>query len=359
MSFKDLARAEPVRKRLHPNALTVIESGQFPYQSVGQYLDAEAAAAATLSRIRVSGVVVFDEIALHDLLWAICYLSAHVTDEASPKVGFSPASTREKLETENFALPRLSYGRPENAMVSVVPAHNIASTKKRMSGDATQESASIIQDLSLPIAKLVDGFQADIVIEKTELQRLTGKKYSLVTNYQLTQRAGAFYYYSIWISDELRLQEEDSVILVSAKQRIDAHLITAIDSQNFLVRTSEQLTQDLYKLRRAFDPAFILVALSQSLSRVRERTSVVASLVATKLLGNPRLSLADVSHWPISLNTSQIAAIKAAENWRVSFIWGPPGTGKTFTLGHVIYRAYLRSETVLVLSTSNVAIDQA
>lgn len=47
--------------------------------------------------------------------------------------------------------------------------------------------------------------------------------------------------------------------------------------------------------------------------------------------------------------------------WRVSFLHGPPGTGKTRTLGALIakYLTTFTNERVLLLSTTNVAVDEA
>ncbi len=42
----------------------------------------------------------------------------------------------------------------------------------------------------------------------------------------------------------------------------------------------------------------------------------------------------------------------------VTFIWGPPGTGKTFTIAHLLAAYIARGERVLVASHTNAAIDQ-
>lgn len=47
--------------------------------------------------------------------------------------------------------------------------------------------------------------------------------------------------------------------------------------------------------------------------------------------------------------------------WRTSFLWGPPGTGKTTTLGALLARMLQQHSThrILLLSTTNSAVDQA
>jgi hypothetical protein len=59
------------------------------------------------------------------------------------------------------------------------------------------------------------------------------------------------------------------------------------------------------------------------------------------------------------LNTYQLDATRAALGSPVSFIWGPPGTGKTQTLASIIEGYLSQSKSVLLLSHTNKATDEA
>lgn len=60
------------------------------------------------------------------------------------------------------------------------------------------------------------------------------------------------------------------------------------------------------------------------------------------------------------LRTRQREAFGLAR-WSISYLWGPPGTGKTYTLGALLARLLVEhpSARVLLLSTTNTAVDQA
>jgi hypothetical protein len=58
------------------------------------------------------------------------------------------------------------------------------------------------------------------------------------------------------------------------------------------------------------------------------------------------------------LNESQQAAVALSLGSNLAFVWGPPGTGKTTTLAHVIEELLLCGKRVLVTSTTNAAVDQ-
>lgn len=60
-----------------------------------------------------------------------------------------------------------------------------------------------------------------------------------------------------------------------------------------------------------------------------------------------------------SLNASQRAAVQLCADSDLAFVWGPPGTGKTTTLAHIVGELLAQEFRVLVLSTTNAALDQA
>ena len=57
---------------------------------------------------------------------------------------------------------------------------------------------------------------------------------------------------------------------------------------------------------------------------------------------------------------AQAAAIEAGKQLKLSFVWGPPGTGKTHTLGHLVAQLIngKKAQKVLALATANRAIEQ-
>ncbi|MWW25736.1 DEAD/DEAH box helicase [Algibacter lectus] len=58
-----------------------------------------------------------------------------------------------------------------------------------------------------------------------------------------------------------------------------------------------------------------------------------------------------------SLNQSQQKAVQSVFSQNVTFIWGPPGTGKTYTLSKIIAKACTNGLRVLAVSISNISID--
>ena len=59
------------------------------------------------------------------------------------------------------------------------------------------------------------------------------------------------------------------------------------------------------------------------------------------------------------LNEQQYKAFEKALTENITFIWGPPGTGKTKVIGYIINQLYLQNRTVLLVSHTNTAVDGA
>jgi hypothetical protein len=61
----------------------------------------------------------------------------------------------------------------------------------------------------------------------------------------------------------------------------------------------------------------------------------------------------------LTLNASQRAAVQLCSDSNLAFVWGPPGTGKTTTLASIVGELLAQGLRVVVLSTTNAALDQA
>ena len=59
-----------------------------------------------------------------------------------------------------------------------------------------------------------------------------------------------------------------------------------------------------------------------------------------------------------ALDASQRAAVQLCSDRTLAFVWGPPGTGKTVTLASVIEELLAQGKRILLVSTTNAAIDQ-
>ena len=121
-----------------------------------------------------------------------------------------------------------------------------------------------------------------------------------------------------------------------------------------------------YNSRVVSDATMNTVALMKLLQEISSQ-KIEDTLPLYKFLNNTTKNLKNVTHgkYPEYLDsllvedTSQQKAFKAALDKDITFIWGPPGTGKSYTLATIIMALHkLEGERTAVCCLSNVAVDQ-
>jgi len=101
-----------------------------------------------------------------------------------------------------------------------------------------------------------------------------------------------------------------------------------------------------------------LVFLMRKLIHRIESNANTPNPVGDRILGAP------VSGEPLpievsDLNPQQNQALACSLGLNTTFIWGPPGTGKTRTIGVIGEQLYRRARSVLLVSHTNIAVDGA
>jgi len=129
--------------------------------------------------------------------------------------------------------------------------------------------------------------------------------------------------------------------------------------------TTRQI-RSTYNARVVSDATMNTVALMKLLQEISE-LPIKETLPLHKFLNNTTSNLSCVSHglYPKYLDdlliedNSQQKAFKAALDKDITFIWGPPGTGKSYTLATIIMALHkMTGERTAVCCLSNVAVDQ-
>lgn len=66
---------------------------------------------------------------------------------------------------------------------------------------------------------------------------------------------------------------------------------------------------------------------------------------------------AKVNHEEYKMKNDLHEILLRAHHNQTTYLWGPPGTGKTYTLSRIINSMYRKKKRVLVVSHSNAAVD--
>jgi len=206
---------------------------------------------------------------------------------------------------------------------------------------------------------MFDELIESIGIEISEIKKSRKKKYLNVEYYkQLSQLKKNYLIYEIYVSEYVSKMAEDLEIeLTAIKHKLDATIISVDENQMIKIKTKEPLTEEIYRINMDFDPSFLLMNLLRCMEKVKESNNQIVKSLLDQVPIDEKIQVESYNIEYENLNDSQVQAIKYSEEKQITLIWGPPGTGKTYTLSKIIMRSYLRDEKVLVLSTSNVALD--
>jgi len=136
--------------------------------------------------------------------------------------------------------------------------------------------------------------------------------------------------------------------------------ITDIDQDEITLRCNQTISLKEKNYSLVIYPWFLYERLITALETLLDsQTHFVpnALMVFGKL--PPQLQNRPLQIDHLELNASQQQAVQLCSNSSLAFVWGPPGTGKTTTLGHIVTELLAQGKRILVTSTTNAAVDQA
>jgi hypothetical protein len=133
-------------------------------------------------------------------------------------------------------------------------------------------------------------------------------------------------------------------------------IVVRCDDEGLVVECEKPLPTDAKLLGLSFDPVFILRALENFVVEMARDPSAIAYLLASKDL--PPLRAAKPRRCD-GLNDEQGMAVAQMSETPLHMLWGPPGTGKTTTIGAAVVEWLRCGKGVLIVSTSNAAVDVA
>jgi len=159
---------------------------------------------------------------------------------------------------------------------------------------------------------------------------------------------------------EINLPEE-AMVQLEVDGRVVEGVYVGGDRDLVTIAASEFLGARVRSATMIATPWDLLMKLEERLTvlNTADDTGRAMDLLSTSTAGTslPELDGAfTANRW---LDASQRDALQTVAEHDVAFIWGPPGTGKTRTVGYLVRELIERHKTVLVLAHSNAAVDVA
>lgn len=153
---------------------------------------------------------------------------------------------------------------------------------------------------------------------------------------------------------------DDTPVRVQVAHRPLAGFVVSAGTTEVVLALAEDLGPRLPQASLAADASSLVQALRDRLVAVgdgKHRPFHPTSAALTLGLGI-RSGVTEPVGPLDDLNPEQQGAVRRALGSNATFVWGPPGTGKTATLGRIIHESLARDRSLLVVSNTNAAVDQ-
>ncbi len=175
-----------------------------------------------------------------------------------------------------------------------------------------------------------------------------GRKYKISNGIRLVATNGAFTY-SFELESELYIAD-DSPIVITLSEDIVSGTVMTCENYQIIVLLNKDIGPKVSSAMLAVEPWKLLEA---QLTMINKLSS--EDVLAKKLIEEgPILATgAGID----SIHKGQKTALKYAKEEDITVIWGPPGTGKTYTMARIAIDSMRNGESVLIVSHSNVSVD--
>lgn len=157
--------------------------------------------------------------------------------------------------------------------------------------------------------------------------------------------------YTFEAEDEMNYPD-GTPISIWVNQDSKPGIILGCEEFTIIIATTYKLGVEVEVIEFSAEPWRLLISLIERLDEMQERHSdIVKDIICNGYKAVDSSNAAIV--------TGQQAAIKMSHTEPITFIWGPPGTGKTESLAKIARSHITKGHRVLMLSHSNVSVDGA
>jgi hypothetical protein len=173
---------------------------------------------------------------------------------------------------------------------------------------------------------------------------------------------GAMFQYVFRIENALNLPGDAPGDLIVAEKAPIPVSVVSVEGLTITLSTQQDIGQFVPTARLQSDLTFLLQKLISRIEDIAVKNA--PNPTGNRMLGEGVVSgapdpLPDLQYPKWSPNQGQREAIASAVGRNMTFIWGPPGTGKSQTIGAIVGELFHRGRSVLLVSHTNNAVDQA
>ena len=227
--------------------------------------------------------------------------------------------------------------------------------KPRSAADADDDEAEV------PLTGVRAEFRTALRQEIDAAKRNARSGAVPLVNGRRIAQVGSGYQYVFDVENALNAPGDAPGDLMIAGQSPIEVVIVAVSGVSVTLSVGRDLGEFVPSARLQSNLTLLMRKLITRIENLVEKPNPAGERIrgAAPVSGEP-IPVADLGQFrTIRLNAGQRAAVCSAVGRDTTFIWGPPGTGKTATIGAIGAELFRRECSVLMVSHTNTAVDQA
>lgn len=200
------------------------------------------------------------------------------------------------------------------------------------------------------VADFCNEYKRATTAEIVYLKTTGGKRQHIFDGKRIEVKNGR-YVYTFEADDELTYPEGTQISIWQGDTSIAGHIVGCEDF-TVIIASSADLGTDVPNLEFSAEPWRLLNSLIDRLDGILDNPSeIVRALICD--------GQKSIDYGNYKITTGQQTAVQMSKSQPITFVWGPPGTGKTQTLAKIALAHIEQGNRVLMLSYSNVSVDGA
>ena len=183
------------------------------------------------------------------------------------------------------------------------------------------------------------------------LKQGKGKKYKIVNGAKLNKSDKGIYTYSFEMETELHLPDDAPVVVEAAGGLRAIGTVLSCEDFQMILLLDKDINEKVSSAYLMVEPWKLLEALDKRMNSLNPNINKLAIKIMEE---GPDLSTdTDIAGVP----KGQEEVERKLETDDIVTVWGPPGTGKTYTMAKIANKYIEQNKSVLIVSHSNVSVD--
>ena len=191
--------------------------------------------------------------------------------------------------------------------------------------------------------------------------RRRGQATTTITNGRQLNRVNGDYRYQFKVEYDLSFPADTPCKLIVGGKTFEV-IVISYDGNFIIVSSNVELPDDLESATLESGAEILIEKLIECIRdniRVENRVGSRMFLKNGSVYPYSKLYSYDDICFEEKNDENQNKAIVSAVSNDITYIWGPPGTGKTTVIGQIVYNLFRKNRSVLIVSHTNTAVDEA